>query len=399
MPASNVPSITFSANGFVAPSTGAILTGVLADFDQAFGGGLNLSLTTPQGQLATSLTAIVDDKNAQFLALANGVDPAYASGRMQDAIGRIYFLERTPAEPTVVTATCTGLAGTVLLAGSIAQSTDGNLYVSTADATIGSMGTVDVQFQCTTTGPIACPAGALATIYRAVPGWDTVTNAADGVIGNDVESRAAFEARRAASVALNARGSVPSVRAAVLGVPNVLDAYVTDNATGAPVVVGGVTLAANSLYVCTTGGDNDAIAQAIWSKKDPGCAYNGTTTVTVYDTSGGYAVPPAYDVSFQIAAPLTVEFTVSIADNAFVPADYAAQVQAAIISAFAGGDGGSRVRIGVPVFASRYYAPIAALGSWVEILSIKLTGSTDSVSVDIDKIPVTSTADITVSLV
>lgn len=398
MPVSNVPSPTLGPNGFVAPSAGAVLSGVQADIDAAFGGGVNPSLTTPQGQIATTQTAIINDKNAQFLALANGVDPAYASGRMQDAIGRIYFLERTPAEATTVTATCSGLTGAVIPLGSLAQATDGNIYASTAAGTIGVGGTVDIPFQCTVTGPVICTAGSLSAIYKAVPGWDSVTNVADGVVGNDVESRAEFEARRAASVALNARGSIEAVRAAVLNVPNVLDAYVTDNSTGSPVTTGGVTLAAHSLYVCVSGGATADVAQAIWSKKDPGCAYNGSTTVTVYDTSGGYAVPPAYSVSFQIAAPLTVEFTVDLATNPFVPADAATQVTNALLSAFAGGDGGSRVRIGVSVFASRYYAPILALGSWVEIKSIKLTGAADSVTVDIDQIPVTSASDITVTV-
>lgn len=398
MPASNVPAPTFGPNGFVAPAAGEILAGVQADIDTAFGGDVNPSLTTPQGQIATSQTAIINNANAQFLAVANGVDPAYASGRFQDAIGRIYFLERTPAEATTVTATCTGLAGTVIPVGSLAQSTDGNLYASTAPGTIGGMGTVDIPFQCTVTGPIACPAGGLSIIYKAVPGWDTVTNVADGVVGNDVESRAEFEARRAASVALNARGSLPSVRAAVLAVPNVLDAYVTENVLGTSATVGGVSLAAHSLYVCVSGGIAADVAQAIWSKKDPGCNYNGSTTVTVYDTSGEYAVPPAYTVKFQIAAPLTVSFTIDLATNAFVPADAAAQVKAAILSAFAGGDGGSRVRIGVPVFASRFYNAVAALGSWVEIKSILLTSGANLVNVNINQIPVTSAADITVTV-
>lgn len=398
MPASNVPSPTFGPNGFVAPSAGDILAGVQADIDTAFGGGVNPSLTTPQGQIATTQTAIVNDVNAQFLALANGIDPAYASGRFQDAIGRIYFLERTPAEATTVIATCGGLDTTVIPLGSLARATDGNIYASTAAVTIGPSGSAAVPFQCTVTGPIACPAGSLSEIYKAVPGWDTVTNAADGVVGNDVESRAEFEARRQASVALNARGSLASVRAAVLAVPNVLDAYVTENVLGTSAPVGGVTLAAHSLYVCVAGGAASDVAKAIWTKKDPGCNYNGATTVTVYDTDGGYAVPPSYDVKFQIAAPLTIAFTVDLATNSFVPADAAAQVKAAILSAFAGGDGGSRVRIGVPVFASRYYAAVAALGPWVEIRSIKLASGVDSVSVDIDEIPVTSASDITVTV-
>ena len=49
----NVPPITFNtATGFTGPTQQDILTGVQQDFNAAFGGGLNPSLSTPQGQLA-----------------------------------------------------------------------------------------------------------------------------------------------------------------------------------------------------------------------------------------------------------------------------------------------------------------------------------------------------------
>ena len=55
----NVPPCTLGPNGFQAPQQSAILAGTFADIDQAFGGGLNPSLTTPQGQLASSMAAII----------------------------------------------------------------------------------------------------------------------------------------------------------------------------------------------------------------------------------------------------------------------------------------------------------------------------------------------------
>jgi hypothetical protein len=81
-----------------------------ADIDQAFGGGLNPALETPQGQLASSFAAIKGNANDTFVNMANQFDPAFAAGRFQDALGRIYFIERNPALPTVVQATCSGLA-------------------------------------------------------------------------------------------------------------------------------------------------------------------------------------------------------------------------------------------------------------------------------------------------
>lgn len=368
---SNVPPVTFGPNGFIIPSTAAVLAGVQADIDAAFGGNLNPALDTPQGQLATSEAAVVDEVNATFLFLTNQFDPAFASGRYQDALARIYFLERNPSQPTVVQATCSGLEGVVIPAGALAVAADGNQYVCTDGGTIPVSGSITLSFACLIPGPIACPEGTLNQIYQAIPGWDSITNPADGVLGNDVESRSAFEARREATVAANSIGSLPSILGAVLKVPNVLDAYVTENDTSSPLTIGGFTLAANSVYVAVVGGDQNAVAQAIWSRKAPGCAYNGNTSVVVLDQSPGYSPPyPSYTVTYETPAALPILFAVSIANSSLVPSDAATQIQNAIINAFAGGDGGPRARIGTKLYASRFYSAVAALGAWAQIIAI-----------------------------
>jgi len=369
----NVPGPTFGPNGFQSPSSADILAGVFADLQAAFGGNLNEALNTPQGQLASSIAALVAMVDQNFQFMTQMFDPAYAFGRYQDALARIYFLERNPAQPTVVQCVCTGLEGVVIPIGALAVATDGNQYMCTEQGTIPASGSITLPFECTVVGPIPCPAGTLSQIYRAIPGWDSITNPADGVIGNDVETRSAFEARRAASVALNSQGSLPSILGAVLAVPNVIDAFVTENDSNEAQTIGGVTLYPNSIYVAVVGGDTDAIAKAIWTRKAPGCAYNGNTTVTVYDESAGYVPPyPAYRVSFEIPDPLPILFAVNIQNSQLVPADATTQIQDAIINAFAGGDGGPRVKIGTTLYASRFYAPVAALGSWVQIISIEI---------------------------
>lgn len=398
-----VPPLVFTNTGFVAPSDSAILAGVQSDQQGAFGGKLNGALNTPQGQIASSETAIISDNNASQLAVFNGVDPAFASGRLQDGIARIYFLTRNPAQPTTTQATCTGLQGVVIPTFALAQDTSGNIYSCTEGGTIPSGGSITLPFACSQTGPIPLPASALANIYQAIPGWDTITNADEGVLGNVVESRAAFEARRAASVAINAIGILPAIEGVVLAVPDVLDAYVTENDTGAPATIGGVSVAANSLYVAAAGGDPTAICQAIWSKKPPGCAYNGNTTETIYDDNSGYSMPlPSYQVSYEVPDPLAIKFSVTITDSSFVPSNATVLIQNAIISAFAGGDGGPRARIGSVIYASRFYTPVALLGAWAQIVTI-LVGTTSAtlneVPVNIDKVPTVDSGDIEVVLV
>lgn len=378
----NVPGLIYTDAGYVVPSEQSVLTGVQTDINSAFGGGVNPALTTGLGQLATSTTALIGNKNDETVNLFQQFDPAYATGRGQDAIARIYFLSRKPALPTVVEALCTGGQGVIIPAGAQAKSADGLIYTCT-DGTdlitgIPASGNVTLTFECSVDGPISCPAGSLSTIFRAIPGWDSITNLADGVLGRVVEGRAEFERRRAASVALNARGSLPSVRGAVLSVAEILDAYVAENTTNSPVVIRGVSVAAKSLYVSAVGGTDVDVAQAIWSKKAPGCGYNGNTTVTVFDSNSGYSPPlPSYAVSFERPSSLAILFAVVISNSSQVPSNAQAQVQAAIISAFAGADGGTRAQIASTIYSGRYYGVVGGLGSWANVVSI-LIGSNNT---------------------
>ena len=399
-----MPKIQFTPAGLVIPAETDILAGVQADMNAAFGGGLNPGLETPQGQLASSQTAIIGDKNNEVALIVNQVDPQYSADRFQDAIGRIYFLTRKPATPTAVTATLGGIAGTVIPAGTFAQDTDGNTYALSGDATIGIAGTVIAEFQNTQTGPIPCAAGTLTQVYQAVPGWDAITNAADGTMGSDVESRADFEYRRKNSVALNGTGTPQAIYAEVFALPGVLDVYVKDNPSGDTVLTGPTNypLLPHSVYVAAVGGTDADIAAAIWRKKDVGCDYNGNTSVTVTDESGYNYPQPTYVVKFERPAALPIKFAVELVNDVTLPSNIVALVKAAIIARFNGTDGTTRERIGSLILASRYYGAVVSAASNVSLISVLIGTSTPTlsqVSVGIDQKPTLSESDITVTLV
>lgn len=404
MSLSSVPKIQFTQAGLIVPAESDVLAGVQSDMNAAFGGGLNSALETPQGQLASSQTAVIGDKNNEFVYFTNQIDPQYADGRFQDAIGRIYFLTRKPATSTAVTVTLTGLAGTVVPAGTLAQDTSGNTYICTGDATIASTGTVTAEFQNIDTGPIPCAAGTLTTVYQAIPGWDAITNDADGIMGSVVESRADFEYRRKNSVALNATGTPESIYATVYDLENVLDVYVIDNPKGI-VVNKGVTnypMLPHSVYVAVVGGLDADIAAAIWSKKDLGCDYNGNTSVTVKDESGYNFPQPTYEVTFERPVSLPIKFAVNIVNDPTLPSNIVDLVKASIIARFNGADGTNRERIGSSIFASRYYAPVSAVATNVAVVSILIGTSTPTltkVDVGIDQSPTLTASNIAVNLV
>ena len=360
-----IPPIVWTPEGVILPEDAAILTGAQADINTAFGGGVNPALNTPQGQIATTETAIVAQKNSEIAYIANQVDPRYSQGRFQDAIGQIYFMQRKPATSTVVICTVGGLPGAYIPAGSLALDTSGNVYQLLGAVNIGSGGTIPAEFANLATGPVPCASGTLTRLYQTIPGWDTVTNSSAGILGSYVESPQAFELRRQASVAANSHGTTDAIFAAVYAVPGVLNCYVIDNPSGNTVNYGSTNypLAPHSIFAAVVGGQASAIARAIWQFKDAGCSYNTTAgygsvdTVTVYDTT--YAVPqPAYAVSFLVPGATPVYFAVNVTNASSLPSNYATLINNAIIAQFNGQNGNTPAGIASLILASSYYAAI-----------------------------------------
>ena len=377
----NVPVIQWQNGSPVIPNEQAILAGVQADINAAFGGGVNPSLQTPQGQLAMTETAIIGDKNSQIAYVANQVNPSMASGIWQDAIGEIYFITRIQAEGTVVDCTCVGAVNTVIPIGVVAQDTTGYLYSSTGSGTIPVTGSITIPFQNQTTGAIVCNPGALTIIVTAIAGWDTITNPDAGALGNDVESRQAFEARRSSSVAVNSVNSIQSIYAALASITGILQVFVVDNPLGTTQNYGATSypIPAHSVCVSVAGGTASAIGTAIWNNKPPGCGY--VTSAGSYATLGStiitddnYIPPVPYTVKWLNAGSANTYFVIQIANNSLVPSNIIQLTQAAVVQSFEGLDGnGPAVSIGASTYSGRYYGNINAINPNVNVIEVYLT--------------------------
>lgn len=384
----SVPAVQFTPTGVVIPAQSAVLAGMQADIDAAFGGGLNFGTTDqpggapPQIQQAASYAAMYSNNAEVFAQFVDQVDPDNAEGFMQDAIGRIYFMNRKPGTPTSVQLLCVGALNTPIPVGAQAQDTSGNIYVCTQAGVIPAGGSILLAFANIVTGPIPCPLNTVTRIYQAIPGWDTVNNPGAGTPGSDVESAADFEFRRQNSVAANGHGSLPSIYGAVFDVPGVIDAFVTENVTDNPISgpLGAdqsvpnstnYTLVGHSFYVGVIGGAVADIANAIWTKKNEGSNMNGNTTVVVKDTSG-YSFPqPSYNMTFNIPTATAYNFIVNVVNNSSLPATIVTDVINAITAQFNGVTGvaqangiipatsGQRARIGSLLLAAAYYGPVA----------------------------------------
>ena len=384
-----------SQTGFSVSETSDIRDGVAQDWVEAFKEKgrpeLNTDPETPQGQIIDSETAAIHQKDVELAFLAQQFNPQTASGRWQDALAKIYFINRKPAINSSCVCTLTGVNGTTVNAGALIRSSyDQTLWSLNENATIGASGTTNATFTCQSEGPIQAGAATLTQIVTTVPGWDAVTNAAAAEVGQLVESQAAFEARRYQSVALNGRSTTAAVYARVAETDNVIASYVTDNKTNVSKIIDGYTLAPHSIYVAVIGGDDDDIARAIYNSVSAGCDYNGNTTVDVVDPNTG-AVEA---VTFMRPPQLTLYVRVTIQDDGNLPDGYEAIVQQAVYNNFYGldtvatisGEAILRVIMNTDLYASRFMPSILNAGI-SQILRVEV--STDnSTWVDLVHVPI-----------
>jgi uncharacterized phage protein gp47/JayE len=398
-------AISFNAEtGLSADSTAEIKQAIVDDWNAVFSdedATLNTESESPAGQIIDSEAVLVTAKDAALLELMNQFNPKTASGIFQDALGAIYFLARKTAQPTVVTCQVTGLQGTQIPQGSIIENDDGIRLQSLGTVTIGSSGTADVEFATIDKGAIPIGEETCNKIITVIAGWDTVTNASAGALGQIVESRSVFETRRALSVAKNSHGSRLSLQGALSALDGVLDCLVLENKTDQTVTQQGISMISHSVGICIYGGEDDDIAETIYNKLDAGCGTNGETTVTYISSDTAVNSYKIYR-----PAPTDIYIDVTINQTTTTPSTIVEDVQNAILNDFLGNDlnsGNIRRGCGQIIYASSFSVATIKTAGVTDLVSIQIGKASDAmgnaVTMDADEEPVLSASNISVTIV
>ena len=169
-----IPPVQILPQGIVAPTTQEVIDGLWQLMKGCFGENINTSMDTPQGQLVTTLSAVITDERNFMINLLNSFDPRYASGQMQDALGYIYFMQRKQATPSVAELTFNGLSG-VAIPANYQVSDDRGLFWSTSEeSVINEYGVAVVKGNCLTSGAIDAPVGVINRLTKSISGLDSV---------------------------------------------------------------------------------------------------------------------------------------------------------------------------------------------------------------------------------
>lgn len=332
-----------SKSGIIIPDTSNVRDAVVNVFKNAFGDEVSISPETHIGRLIDGLTEGFKSCVGLNAQNASQFNPNYATGVWLDNVAALFNMTRKGAQPTVVTATITGIANTFIPAGSLAETVKNNqatgiLFATKEDVTIDLNGQASVIMECTQTGAIECAAGTLNKIVSSINGWQTVNNLIAGTIGRDNESDNEFRTR-----ILNGRafgiGPVDAIYQAVSSLDAVKSLCVLENGKASEETKNGVALKAHCVYICADFTDSQAnrqaIAKEIIKHKTAGCDYADTPTSATSVTENVEINGTSYAVKFCKPALTEAAVAITVTNIGYTGNTLVADIQSAISGFFA----------------------------------------------------------------
>lgn len=389
--------------GVTLPSTQEIRQDIGEKIQQAFQTSpdeplLNIESSSPMGQVLDLIVSEIEAKNAEILFLSNMVNPATATGKFLDALASLYGLDRKISEPTVVNCKLTGLKGTVIPYGAIAQDSQGNQYrhSNASGAKIADNGTVLTTFTAIEHGPLEVASNAVNKIVTTIAGWDSITNPTAGIIGRDEETDSELRNRMIESYAINATGYVEAIQANLAALDGVLDVRVLENPNNTSIEKFGVTINPHSILISIVGGEDEEIAKTIYQRKDAGCGTTGDYQVS-YTDENFYNATYTYNIVRPESQALKIKVT--FFGSSMNPTEKNLVIQS-LITDVTGGGANDRVSLASTVYASRFYSVIQN-STTAPIASIEVALGTgtlaSSVQIPADIEPTISESDITIA--
>jgi len=291
--------------GFVPKLIGDIEAQITSAMRANVDPNFDMSPDQPIGQMGSVSASIGAELWELIAACYSGLNPNNQEGFILDGGAAYTGTKRKPATYSQVICAM-GLNGTTTVpAGSLANvsgqpsntwqllgpaNPTTGLLISNGPVVSTTAGTYYGMFQATSTGPVVANAGQLSVITAAVSGGNGVVNSNDATLGNALETDTQLQVRREAELSASGGSTTDAMRANLLNVPGVIQAYVTENTSDVTDANG---LAPHSIHVIVYDGlspnttiMNPLIAAVIWKYKGSGCAMKGAVAVQTPDSTG-----------------------------------------------------------------------------------------------------------------
>ena len=249
------------------------------------------------------------------------------------------------------------------------------------------------------TGGVAGERNTVSIIVSGTLGWETVNNDTDTatIYGTMLETDASYRQRILASRASGSSSIAAITNAIYNSDSQITSAYVLENGYSQPIVKRGITIPAHSIFVCVYGGNDDAIAKAIFNMTTAGAGYTysaGAATLKTIEVEDKYT-GQTYRVFFFRPIETTLSFNVVVDRHLYAGTNLETDVKNAINEYCQQSGIGSNVTREAAVAYIANKIPSIRIVS----LSVGYTGSDpqDSIPLSANRIPTTSDTNITVT--
>jgi uncharacterized phage protein gp47/JayE len=300
------------STGLTVSTQAEILAGIEADERAEIGTGLDLSTSSPLGQLNRLIARAIRLQEEGLAAVYNAIDPDAAAGDSLFRLGALTGTVREAATYSRAVLTVDLDADTYAI-GALVFYPAGrpeDLFANVEEI-VAAGGAENVLFQAETAGPVEHPGTPTAV---PVSGWNSIDALVSFSAGSAIETEAAFRARRNAEVESPGSSSPSGIVADLTReIPEIESCFCVENDTDA--TVDSIPPHAIEVVVfgpeSATDADNDAVAEQILASKAAGIGTYGTTTRTVYDSED-----QPHAISFTRPADVSIEPTLTLAVSA-----------------------------------------------------------------------------------
>ena len=301
----------------------------------------------------------------QNQAAYNAYDPGKATG---DSLSNLMLIHGTARNAATQSTVLLDLTGTALgFVNEGFQVTDVNreiIWTTTLDFSFDVSGdAVGVPASCDTFGAITAQAGSIDKIVASDPGGfvSTVTNPSDAVVGQDEENDESARQRMDIANEKPANGLPAAINANIFDVNGVTFVREYTNKT---LITDGNGIVGKNFAVVVVGGDDNAVAKAIFQSMTSGQDSSGNTAIDYVDNLGKVTT-----INFFRPENVLIDLEIDIAltgDEVF-PTNGAELIKQAVVDYSTGGSAALGITdgfntVGFPpgenVLLSRLYTPI-----------------------------------------
>lgn len=236
-------------------------------------------------------------------------------------------------------------------------------FVVTSNLTITEAGVI-LPVDGLLTGPITAPVNKITVIETTLSGVNSVRNRIAGVLGRNIETDSELRIRRVITLKQSSAATKDAILSEILGVDGVTAAFLIENTTSVP---DGEGRPGKSFQLIVQGGDDQEIADALWSVKPA-----GIETTNLGLQAGTPVVDSAGDTqTVYFSRPDTkriwVNITYTLFDEEVFPSG------GAVTLAEKAAEYGNSIGIGKDIIPKRFYGTLYSSVPGIEDVTVEVS--------------------------